>query len=192
MQGLPQEVTELIFNSFESDVLSVKACVSLACTCQKLRAVFEGSNRQARCKKAALQRLLQWNLKESDPGRWHCHMCHYAHLDQHQTVLLLKWLETEVITVADFWEAQAALTSNLIGQQHAGKTRDLQLVLIEKFPHGRVLTAKARRSLEFYMTQLGAIAKPSYRRVYVMHDPANGERREQICHFPISRFFHTL
>ena len=179
MQGLPQEVVELIFNSFESDALSIKACVSLTCTCQALRAVFEGSSRQACCKKAALKRLLRWNHTDEHRG------CHYARLDQQQTVRLIKWLENEVITVEDFWEAQAPLTSALEGQQHAD-TLDLQLTLLEKFPRGRVLTAKARKSLEFHMAQFGAFVKPWYARVCVLHDPGNGERREQL--YVYSRF----
>ena len=120
--------------------MSVKACVSLARTCQALRAAFEGSSRQAYCKKAALQRLLQWSLTVSKVGPWVSF--HKAHLDQKQTVRLIKWLETGVITAKDFWEAQAPLTRVPEGQQHAAKRLHLQLVLEEKFPRGRVLTTK--------------------------------------------------
>lgn len=153
--------------------------MSLACTCQALTAAFEGSSRQACFEKAAFQRLLQWKLTGSALHPWHTFHC--GHLDEQQTVRLIKWLEDEVITIEVFWEVQARLISKLKGQlpQDAAKVH-LQLVLVEKFPHGHVLTAKAKRSLQVYMAQLSAVAKPWYTDVCVVHDPANGEKREQV------------
>ena len=134
MQTLPAQVLEQIFQHTESNAVSAKSCVSLAITCKASRDAFADSGRQESCKKAALKRLLRRSAKvegvayESHRARLNIR----ATLDKRKTQRLIEWLESGLISIEEFWEAQDPRMA--VGKNAENADKRLTLVLVEKFP----------------------------------------------------------
>ncbi len=127
---------EQIFQNTESNGVSAKCCVSLAITCKAFRDAFADSGRQESCKKAGLKRLLRWSAKVHNfvPrfGPFKAHLRIRATLDKRKTQRLIEWLESGLVSIEDFWEAQDPRMA--VRKIHGDADRILTLVLVEKFP----------------------------------------------------------
>ena len=134
MQTLPAQVLEQIFQHTDSTVVSGKSCVNLASTCKAFRDAFADSGRQESCKKAALKRLLRWSAKIQSTlyikGKVLLHI--RATLDKRKTQRLIEWLESGLLSVEDFWEAQDPRMA--VEEKHGEPIKFLYLVLVAELP----------------------------------------------------------
>ncbi len=180
MQTLPAQVLEQIFQHAESNTVSEKSCVRLAITCKAFRDAFADSGRQESCKKAALKRLLRWSVKVQKvfyrPGKVRLNI--RATLDKRKTQRLIEWLESGLVSIEDFWEAQDPCMA--VGKIQGVEIKFLRLVLVEKFPRERVLDKKAKKVLQDWMAHFAPLALTDFKGVQVFHDPSSGEKLEML------------
>ena len=138
MQTLPAQLLEQIFQHTESNAVSEKSCASLAITCKAFRDAFADSGRQESWKKAALRKLLRWSAKVErtlyKPGKVHppVRLNIRATLDKRKTQRLTEWLESGLLSVEDFWEAQDPRMA--VEEKHGEPIKFLYLVLVAELP----------------------------------------------------------
>lgn len=94
-----------------------------------------------------------------------------ATLPLRKTLRLIQWLETGIITVSEFWQAQDPSKPVIKGRDSVNRT--LSLVLMERFPKDRVLDRKAEKALREWMAEFATLAKAQYQSVEVFHDASN-------------------
>ncbi len=97
-------------------------------------------------------------------------------LDKRKTQRLIEWLESGLVSIKDFWEAQDPCTA--VRKIHGDADKVLTLVLVEQFPRKRVLDKKAKKVLKDWMAHFARLALTNFKRVQVIHDPSNGENLE--------------
>ncbi len=182
MQTLPAQVLEQIFQYTVANDVSEKSCVSLAITCKACRDAFADSGRQESCKKAALKRLLRWSVKVQklfhQPGKVRLNIT--ATLDKRKTQRLIEWLESGLVSIEDFWEAQDPHMAVCKLHGVSVTVKFLRLVLVETFPRERVLDKKAKKVLQDWMVHFAPLALTDFKGVRVFHDPSNGEKLEML------------
>ncbi len=178
MQTLTAQVLEQIFQYTESNDVSEKSCVSLAITCKAFRDAFADSGRQESCKKAVLKRLLRWSVKVQklfhQPGKVRLNIT--ATLDKRKTQRLIKWLESGLISIEDFWEAQDPHMAVCKLNGVTITVKFLRLVLVRE----RVLDKKTKKVLQDWMVHFAPLALTDFKGVQFFHDPSDGEKLEML------------
>lgn len=175
MQRLPAQLLVQIFQYTESNAVCEKSCVSLAMTCKAFRDAFADSGRQESCKKAALQRLLRWSPKvqplyKSSQVRLNI----TATLDKRKTQRLTEWLESGLLSIEDFWEAQDPRMA--VEEKHGEPIKFLYLVLVAELPTEQFLDGKTKKVLQDLMAHFVPLALTDFNGVQMLHDPFNGEK----------------
>lgn len=110
-------------------------------------------------------------MVQGDKGKATIHV--RATLSVRKSLRLIQWLETGIITVAEFWEAQD-LCKPVIEGVDVNTERVLLLVLVERFPEGRALANKAKKALMEWMAEFATLAKAHYKSVEVYHNSSSG------------------
>jgi len=97
-----------------------------------------------------------------------------ATLDKRKTQRLIEWLESGLLSIEDFWEAQDPRMA--VEEKHGEPIKFLYLVLVAELPTEQFLDGKAKKVLQDLMAHFVPLALTDFNGVQILHDPSNGEK----------------